>query len=134
MAGGFKIFLPQYKGRYAMKIVVAVAIGGALGTMLRYMVQKAFNVSFPTGTFAVNLIGCFLAGVVWAGYVKGLNAPLYFFLMTGLCGGFTTFSAFSVESIQMALSGKWLLFLFYVLGSTLGGLLATFIGYKIFSA
>ena len=53
--------------------------------------------------------------------------------MTGFCGGFTTFSAFTLESIQMMMSDRWMAFSLYIIGSVAGGLLATFLGYKIFS-
>ena len=117
-----------------MKLWIAVAVGGAIGSLLRYLVQKNFNLSFPIGTLAVNLAGCFLAGALWAWYIKGVNAPVYIFLMTGFCGGFTTFSAFSVETVQMMLAGKWITFALYLFGSITGGLLATFIGFKLFSS
>ena len=117
-----------------MKAVIAVAVGGAIGSVLRYAVQKNFNASFPAGTIAVNLAGCFLAGLIWAFAVKGLNTQAQLLLMTGFCGGFTTFSAFSVENVQMIIAGRWMTALFYSFISIAGGLLATFTGYKIFNA
>ena len=113
--------------------VVAVAAGGALGSLLRYGVQKMFNLHFPFGTFAVNLIGCFVAGWLMAAFSKGINPQVFLFLMTGFCGGFTTFSAFSAESIQMVFADRWIQFSIYIIASVAGGLLATFLGYKIFS-
>ena len=116
-----------------MMQVLTVAAGGAIGSVLRYGVQKMFNLSFPFGTFAVNIVGCFLAGWLMALIIKGLNQSLFLFLMTGFCGGFTTFSAFSTESIQMILTERWIHFSLYIIASVAGGLLATFLGYKIFS-
>jgi fluoride exporter len=116
-----------------MMQVVAVAAGGALGSVLRYGVQKMFNLTFPYGTFAVNLVGCFLAGWFMALFIKGLNPSVFLFLMTGFCGGFTTFSAFSTESLQMLMTDRLIQFSLYIIASVAGGLLATFLGYKIFS-
>jgi len=116
-----------------MMQVVAVAAGGALGSVCRFGIQKMFNLNFPYGTFAVNVVGCFLAGCFLAQFHKGINASLYLFLMTGFCGGFTTFSAFSTESIQMILADRWIHFSLYVIASLTIGLLATFLGFKIFS-
>lgn len=115
-----------------MKPVIAVAVGGAIGSVLRYAVQKRFNVSFPAGTLAVNLVGCFLAGWLLTLTGKDSGSGVQLFLMTGFCGGFTTFSAFSVENIQMMISGKWVTAVFYLFLSIAGGLLATFTSYKIF--
>ena len=116
-----------------MNNVVLIAIGGALGSILRYGIQKLINTSFPTGTLTVNIAGCFLIGWLWALSVKGLNEEWRLFLMTGFCGGFTTFSAFTLEGVQMMMSDRWMIFLLYVIGSVAGGLLATFLAYKIFS-
>lgn len=114
--------------------LVLIAAGGAIGSVLRYALQKALNAFFPTGTFVVNVLGCFLIGLLWAMANKGMDEGKRLLLMTGFCGGFTTFSAFSLESITMLTSGRWPAFFFYTTGSVLCGLLATFIGFKIFSA
>lgn len=111
-----------------------VAVGGAVGSVLRYAVQKALNASFPTGTLAVNILGCFAIGLLWAQANKGLDEPKRLLLMTGFCGGFTTFSSFSLEGVQLLNTGRWTAFFLYVVCSVACGLLATFIGYKIFSA
>jgi CrcB protein len=113
--------------------VLAIAIGGALGSMSRYGMQKAFPAQFPVGTLLTNILGCFLIGYFWTVAIKGLSEPAHLFVLTGFCGGFTTFSAFSIEAVQMLIGGKWLSFSLYFIASTVGGLLATFIAYKIFS-
>ncbi len=112
--------------------LTAVALGGAAGSILRYGVQKAFNASFPSGTMLVNLIGCFLIGILWA-VLKQPDEQKKLLLMTGFCGGFTTFSAFTLEGVQLITSGRWSVALLYTTASVVGGLLATFIGYKIFN-
>lgn len=113
--------------------VIAVAAGGALGSVLRFGIQKMFNLNFPYGTFAVNVVGCFLAGCFLAQFNRGISATLFLFLMTGFCGGFTTFSAFSTESVQMILANRWIHVSLYIIASLTLGLLATFLGFKIFS-
>ena len=116
-----------------MNQLLLIASGGAMGSVVRYLLQKALNTSFPVGTLTVNIIGCFLIGWLWALSGKNLNDAMRLFLMTGFCGGFTTFSAFSLEGVQMITTGRWLFFSVYVLASVAGGLLATFLSYKIFS-
>lgn len=115
--------------------VAAIAIGGAAGSVLRYGVQKAFNVSsFPAGTLLVNIFGCLLIGMLWALFGKDGNEQKRLLLMTGFCGGFTTFSAFTLEGLQMVMAGRWAVFFLYTTGSVVCGLAATFLGYKIFNS
>lgn len=109
------------------------AVGGAAGSILRFAVQKALNASFPAGTLAVNAVGCILIGVFWA-LLKNSEADKKLLLMTGFCGGFTTFSAFAAEGLQMLQSARWVPFLFYTSASVIGGLLAVFAGFKLFSS
>lgn len=116
-----------------MPQLLAVAAGGAAGSVLRFLCQRLFNnPAFPYGTLAVNIGGCLLIGMLWGLVLKnGLNDGARLLLMTGFCGGFTTFSAFTQEGIQLLLHQRWALFLLYVMGSVLAGLLATFTGYKL---
>ncbi|TGK14002.1 fluoride efflux transporter CrcB [Leptospira fletcheri] len=96
-----------------------VAFGGAIGSVLRYSIQ--LNVArqdqppFPFATFLVNALGSFLIGWVYAVSEKtGLLSPEFrIFLATGFCGGFTTFSAFSYESLAFLRAGEYHSFLFY---------------------
>jgi len=117
-----------------MKQWLFVAIGGAAGSLLRYGVQRLLPAhSFPYNTFAVNLVGCLLIGFLWALVQRGsMGTDGRLLLMTGFCGGFTTFSAFSLEGMQMLQTGRLTQFFFYVLLSVALGLLATFLGYKLF--
>lgn len=110
-----------------------VAAGGAAGSMLRYAVQRLLPAhSFPYNTFAVNLAGCLLMGMLWGLYLKGsIGNDGRLLLMTGLCGGFTTFSAFSLEGLQLLQSGRLIPFFIYVVLSVALGLLATLLGYKL---
>ena len=120
-----------------IKNLLIVGFGGAGGSMLRYAVQKVFNVhsaaAFATGTLLVNIAGCFLIGVLWSVVSRSLswNEEMKLLLMTGFCGGFTTFSAFTLEGIGLLKESKTSLFIIYVTASVVGGLLATLIGIRI---
>jgi CrcB protein len=112
--------------------LLQVALGGALGSMARYLTNvsamRLIGPGFPWGTMVVNLVGSFLMGVlvVWLAE-KGLTrlAP---FLMTGVLGGFTTFSAFSLDAISLWERGATGPALAYVIGSVLVSLAALFAG------
>lgn len=89
---------------------LAVALGGAIGSILRYLiglipVKEQFL--FPIKTFAINVIGCFVIGLVTALALKSnnLNPKLFLFLKVGICGGFTTFSTFALESSNLLKNG-----------------------------
>lgn len=116
-----------------IKSILFVALGGAAGSIIRFVIQRYINQpSFPLGTLVVNIAGCFLIGLLWGVLHKSLSSePLRLLLMTGFCGGFTTFSAFTLESIQLIQENKWWPLFVYILVSVAGGLLATFGGYKI---
>ena len=89
-----------------MRMILAVAAGGALGSVLRYLTAKLaadwLGPGFPYGTLAVNVIGCFLAGGLYVVLERSLAAPEWRgLLMVGVLGGFTTFSAFSVDTLRL---------------------------------
>lgn len=108
-----------------------VAIGGAGGSLLRYGLQKWGNGTFPFGTFLVNMTGCFLIGLFWGLWQGESEGQKQVLLMTGFCGGFTTFSAFTLEGIQLLNNGRTAAFFIYTGCSIACGLLATFAGYKL---
>jgi fluoride exporter len=120
-----------------IKNILLVGLGGGLGSIARYLFQRWMYVlypqPFPLGTFGVNIIGCFLIGIFWGLSFKSFdgNESWKLFLMTGLCGGFTTFSAFTFESIGLLKEQKTGLFFAYLCGSVLLGLLATYAGMKL---
>jgi CrcB protein len=117
-----------------MNPLILVGIGGAAGSILRYVLQRQLNADFPLGTITVNILGCLLIGVLWALVIKNeLNDTLRIALMTGFCGGFTTFSSFTLESLQLLQHNRYLFFTVYTISNVVIGLLATFAGYKIFS-
>lgn len=120
-----------------IKNLLLVGLGGGLGCMARYLCQKWFMIyypsSFPWGTFAVNITGCLLIGLFWGLTFKSFASTESWklFLMTGICGGFTTFSAFTLEGIGLLREQKLFLFFSYIAGSVVLGLLATYAGMKI---
>jgi CrcB protein len=96
-----------------MTRVVLVALGGALGSVLRYLVATIavawMGPAFPWGTLAVNLVGSFLIGFVQSLAVERLviSEEARLFLATGVMGGLTTYSAFSYETVRLAETGAW---------------------------
>ncbi len=106
-------------------IVIFVGLGGAIGAILRYGVGVL--VATPLATLTVNVIGSFLIGVVWVMLAqKGLDRASAF-LITGVLGGFTTFSAFSLDALRLFESGKWGAGAGYITVSVLCSLLAIFL-------
>ena len=120
-----------------IKNILLVGLGGGIGSVARYLCQKwtQYNYphAFPWGTFAVNITGCFAIGIFWGLAFRSFesNESWKLFLMTGLCGGFTTFSAFTLEGMGLLREQRLLLFFSYVAASVLLGLLATYAGMKI---
>ena len=109
-----------------------IAIGGAAGSVLRYGCSRLLNgPSFPYGTLAVNIAGSFLIGLLWAALSKQADEPRRLLLITGFCGGFTTFSAFSLEGLQMLEQAKFAVFFLYTFATISLGLTATYIGFKL---
>lgn len=110
--------------------ILAIAIGGALGSVLRYLlggvVQRASASGFPYGTLAVNVLGCLIIGILLQRFINAepLGA-LRGLLIVGFCGGFTTFSAFSTETVGLINGGEYARALMYVLLSIALCLLAT---------
>jgi fluoride exporter len=111
-----------------------VALGGAVGSMLRYGCSRALNiVVFPFGTLLVNVLGCLAIGLLWGLFTRHANEQLRLLLVTGFCGGFTTFSTFTYEGIQLIQDNRWTTFAVYTVISLSLGLAATFIGFKLTS-
>ncbi len=117
-----------------IKELLFVGLGGGLGSMLRYLTtlctNKYFQTSFPLATFLVNIVGCFLAGILIGLFGKyiWLNHELKLLLIVGFCGGYTTFSAFSVESLNLFESGNYLILGLYIIASILVSLFAVWLG------
>ena len=122
-----------------LKEVIAVFIGGGLGSVLRFLVNKIEIISdnnFPYSTFISNFLGCLILGLVLGYFIKNENpnSILFVFLTIGLCGGFTTFSTFSNESLQLIQNGDILTFLAYIFGSLVIGILSVYGGVIIFKS
>lgn len=110
--------------------VLLVAAGGAIGAVARYgavqIVSKFF--AFLVGTMLVNIFGSLLIGVLMA---KLQSEPMKLLLVTGVLGGFTTFSAFSWDILQLMQKQQFAAALIYVLGSVILSLVAVYFGYMI---
>lgn len=122
-----------------IKLLLIIGLGGGAGSILRYLIQVAVNrlipaLAFPLGTFIVNITGCFLIGLLYGLSVRHawFSNEWRLLLITGLCGGYTTFSSFSYESISLISEGHFLYFALYVGLSVVLGLCATWLGYCIF--
>jgi CrcB protein len=118
-----------------MKAILLVALGGAAGSVARYklsgwILHHTLDWRFPAGTFAVNVAGCLLAGVL-AGLAEKhelFTSEARLLLFTGLLGGFTTFSAFGLETMYLLRKGEVLVAGSNVVLSVAAGLLALWLG------
>jgi fluoride exporter len=119
-----------------LKNFILIGLGGAAGSMLRYVVSLVVvSTRFPLATLLVNIAGSFVIGLVLAFSAKNESfaASWKLFLATGICGGFTTFSAFSAENLQLLQTGKTGLSLLYMAASIVAGIGAALLGYKLIS-
>lgn len=123
-----------------MKTVLLVALGGAFGSVARFLLSKLIQGSvitaFPVGTMAVNIMGCLFIGMFYAIFDRTniLDAGLRLFLTVGFCGGFTTFSTFMNESVKLFREENILFGAMYVGGSVAVGMVAVFLGMQIIKA
>ncbi len=117
-----------------IKLVLAVAAGGALGSVLRFLTSATVVAHWPRhfylATLLVNIIGCFLIGFLSAYFLLRTDIPvaLRTGLTVGVLGGLTTFSSFSLEVLRLIEAGQFGVALSYLLGSVLGGLCAAWLG------
>jgi len=117
-----------------MKILLIIGTGGFIGSVFRYILsqwmQRIFETTFPVGTLAVNIIGSFVIGIIYALSEKGgiLTPEWRMFLAVGICGGFTTFSSFAYENLNMLNLEQYLYTTIYIAGSLIFGLLAVYLG------
>ena len=117
-----------------LKNLLLVGLGGAAGSMLRSLFSIWFKHNyFPLATLLVNIIGSFVIGMVIATSLRNasFDANWKLLLATGLCGGFTTFSAFSAEGLQLLQQQRFGVFVLYVMGSVMLGVLATWLGFSL---
>ena len=119
-----------------MRIILLIGTGSFIGGVFRYIlaqfIQTKFLSTFPYGTLGINIIGSFAIGLIFALSEKTNMTPeMRLFLATGICGGFTTFSAFSSETFSMFRDGQLFYASAYITSSVLFGVLATFFGYSL---
>ena len=118
------------------KNIILVLLGGGIGSVIRYLLSYFFNkyqtTFFPWPTFIANSLGCFLIGLFFAYTLKNntQSETLKLLLITGFCGGFTTFSTFSLENLQLIQNQNYTLAITYTISSLLIGTIAVFLGFK----
>lgn len=118
--------------------ILLIAIGGALGSVTRYLSTEAITSiaklppKFPWGTFFVNITGSLIAGILYYFVIKNFDnfdPKLKSFLLVGFLGGYTTFSAFSLDFFRLATAGQFTQALFYAVASVTLSILALFFGF-----
>lgn len=122
-----------------MWTVLFLAVGGALGTLARYGLNGVISArvaTFPLGTMIVNITGCFAIG-----FIAAISDPSFGrtwlktgwrdFLMVGFCGGYTTFSSYGIQSLNLARDREWLFVALNIIGSNVLGLVAVYLGWVL---
>lgn len=119
--------------------LLLLALGGALGTLARYGLNGLISTrvaTFPLGTLVANVTGClaigFLAAITGPALGRTWLKPEWRdFLMIGFCGGYTTFSSFGLQTLNLARDGEWLYVAANVIGSNILGLVAVYLGWVL---
>ncbi|NTV28829.1 MAG: fluoride efflux transporter CrcB [Candidatus Omnitrophica bacterium] len=116
-----------------------IFLGGGIGSVARFWlsstVLRATSGVFPAGTMAVNLLGCFVIGSLWALTERVPAAPAFRnFMFVGVLGGFTTFSSFGLETLNLMRAGEWRFALVNILVSNVAGIGLAVLGFMIFRA
>lgn len=120
-----------------LKTILYIAIGGAIGSVLRFLttvlVSKFWSNQFPLATFIANFVGCFLIGFFIGILTKNQleDSNLKWFLVTGFCGGYTTFSAFGMENYNLFQANNPLMAFGYIALSIILGLFAVWLGISL---
>ena len=116
-----------------MRMILYIAFGGAIGSVLRYFVGRLFSAGFPYGTMIVNIFGCLLIGFFYGLFAKytNINPELRSLLTVGFCGGFTTFSTFMNDCNKLVSLGEYIQMAIYLFVSLVVGFIAVYLGQKI---
>jgi CrcB protein len=120
-----------------MQRIILIGLAGLIGTLFRYWLSgwtaRRFGETFPSGTLIVNLVGCFLAGLLF--YLMFdrylVNQTIRTVILIGLLGGFTTFSSFGLQTFTLLREGEVGLALLNIAASNVGGLLMVWFGYSL---
>jgi len=117
--------------------LLAIAIGGAIGAVARYLlsafVLRVSGTLFPLGTFVVNVIGCLVFGAIAGATAQRIemSPTVRLFLLTGILGGFTTFSSYAFESFALIRDGQFVWATINVVGQVVAGLVGLWVGYVV---
>ena len=117
-----------------LKSLFLAGFGGFIGTCIRFLVNKLFpnyfSGAFPWPTFIVNILGCFIFGIIlgWLNKTGNIESKIYPLLITGFCGGLTTFSTFSNELFTLSFQREWIIFGLYLFLSIFFGILLAWLG------
>lgn len=119
-----------------LKMILLVGSGGFVGSVTRFLIARYIELkylsSFPYGTFVVNAAGCLVIGIIYGLSVKNVTSPeIRLLLATGFCGGFTTFSTFSYETLALLQDNQIFIAFLYVAGSLLLGVAAAWFGLNL---
>lgn len=118
-----------------MKAILFVALGGGLGSVIRYLVSRLIDTNFPYATLIVNVLGCLIIGYVSAYYSQRgihIKEEVRLFLTVGFCGGLTTFSTFMNECSKMITYQDYMQVALYMSLSIIIGLSCVYLGQKLF--
>ncbi len=120
-----------------IRTLLLIGLGGSIGSILRYLtsvvIEKYYATIFPLPTLIINILGCLLIGIIMGLLEKNQanDSAMKWFLVTGFCGGFTTFSAFGYENIRLLQNGNIFLALVYISTSIILGLGSVWLGFLL---
>jgi CrcB protein len=115
--------------RYLIYVIIGSSIGGAARFLAQEFVHKRFPSFIPLSTLSVNIIGCFIIGIIYALAEKSkISAEVRILIATGFCGGFTTFSSFAFENVKLLQDGEFFNTALYIILSLVIGFVAVYLG------